>query len=79
MVPLLTFLVFIAFVAFIVFKAFCVIGAYLTVISLNSCELESELSLDGVNPRLSPLRQIPVHPGTHLHSEDLEHPAADGT
>ncbi len=70
------FLVFVAFVSFIVFNFF-VMGTHLPMLSVNGCELPTVSRK--ISPRLSPLRQTPVHLGTHSHSEDPESLLAGGT
>lgn len=77
MLTFVAFLVFVAFIAFVALKSPIAIGTYFPIPSLNGCTL---LTVSWrINPRLSPLRQIPVHPGTHLHSWDPEHLLAGGT
>ncbi len=77
MLTFIAFLVFIVFVAFIALKSPIAIGTYFLKLSLIGCTLPTVGWR--INPRLSPLREIPVHPGTHLHSGDPEHLLADGT
>lgn len=71
MLTFIAFLVFVAFVSFVTLKSPIAIGTYFPILSLNDCTLPTVSWR--INPRLSPLRQIPVHAGTHLHSGDPEH------
>jgi len=71
------FLVFVASVSFIALKSPIAIGTYFPILRLNGCTLPTVSWR--INPKLSPLRQIPVHSGTHLHSGDPEHLLVGGT
>ena len=71
MLTFVALLVFAAFVSFVALKSPIAIGTYFPIFSLNGCTLPTVSWR--INPRLSPLRQIPVHAGTHLHSGVPEH------
>ena len=71
------FLVLIAFIVFVALKFPLSIGTYLPILSFNGCRLPTVSWR--INPRLSPHRQILVHPGTHSNSWDPEHLLVDGT
>ena len=77
MLTFIAFLVFVAFVSFVALKSPIATGTYFPILSLNGCTLPTVSWR--INPKLSPLRQIPVHAGTHLHSGDPEHLLVGGT
>ena len=72
----IAFVVFIAFIASVSFLAHIVIGSYFPILRVKACRLPPVNWR--VNPRLSPLRQILVQPGRHLHSGDPEYLSAGG-
>jgi len=73
------FVVFIALICSTAFKDHIARGSHFPILSINGCRLHAGNCSWRINPRLFPLRQIPVHPGTHLHSGDPEHLLAGGT